>query len=334
MVLSIIVISHNQREILKRCINSILAQNIPFEHEIIISDDASEDGTWELAQEFETNYPMISAYQCNTNCFNPITSSDRAGWNRCNGYQHATGRYLAHIDGDDFLLLDSHIYEKQVELLEKNPDCSCCMANDYQLTDGEDIGKVRLLHNERFSTGDILASETYIKNFFRESHCFVFRRNCNVDPIQIYGGYYDDSMITDHHLQYGDIVCLDDAGYVYVKYQSSLWQDNVKSNDHIVFAHALYIPLLIPKWIDAFYRSTYHHIQIYKVVRLALSRHQLKESNIRWINQFDVYLYHVFNRKLSIIDWLHLTFLLVYLKFLIKFRLNSRALAKILKILI
>lgn len=334
MVLSIIVISHNQKEKLERCVNSIIAQDIPFEHEIIISDDASEDGTWELAQVLAANYPFINAYQCDTNHFNPITSPDRAGWNRCNGYQHATGKYIAHIDGDDFLLPDSHIYEKQVELLEKNPECSCCMANDYRLTDGEDISKVRLLHNENFHTGEILASETYIRRYFRESHCFVFRRNSVVNPVRLYGGFYDDTMITDHHLQYGDIVCLKDAGYVYVKYESSLWQDSVKSNDYIVFAHALYIPFLIPKWIDAFYGSTYHHIQIYKVVRLALSRHQLKESNLRWINQFDVFLYHVFNRRLRLVDWLHLSFLLVYLKFLITFRLSNKAFSEVLRLLI
>ena len=45
MLLSIVVISHNQREQLKRCIDSILAQKIPFEYEVLISDDASNDGS-------------------------------------------------------------------------------------------------------------------------------------------------------------------------------------------------------------------------------------------------------------------------------------------------
>ena len=45
MVLSIIVISHNQKEQLTRCLNSILAQSLPFDYEIIVSDDASVDAS-------------------------------------------------------------------------------------------------------------------------------------------------------------------------------------------------------------------------------------------------------------------------------------------------
>ena len=334
MFLSIIVISHNQKEQLRRCLNSIIAQSIPFEHEIIVSDDASNDGSWELAQEYASQYPQIKAYSCDAGSFNPITPSDRAGWNRSNGYKHATGKYLAHIDGDDFLLPDSHIYEKQVELLEKNPDCSCCMANDYRLTDGEDISKAKLLHNEHFSTGEILPSEIYIKNYFRESHCFVFRRNKDVDPVELYGGYYDDTMITDHYIQFGDIVCLDDAGYIYVKYKSSLWQNNIKTQDYIVFAHAIYIGMLIPKWKYVFLSSRKHLYSILDVVRLVQSGHRLRDDNLHWVQNFDSYIYHAFNRELNIIDRLHLSFVSVYLKLLIKFRLNNRASSEVLRLLL
>lgn len=334
MLLSIIVISHNQKEQLRRCLDSILAQSIPFEHEIIVSDDASNDGTWELAQEYASHYPQIKAYSCNTSDFNPANTSDRCGWNKCNGYRHATGKYIAHVDADDFFLPGKDIYKEQVELLEQNPTCSCCMANNYDLNEDEDVSKVRIRHNEDFKTGEIIPSEDYIRKYFYEFQCFVFRRDALIDPVKLYGGNYDDTVITDHHIQFGDIVCLDDAGYVYIHSDSSIWSQQVQCNDYIVFAHALYIPRLIPKWADAFYSEVRHYIQIYKVVRLALSRHQLKESNLRWINQFDVFLYHVFNRRLRLVDWLHLSFLLVYLKFLITFRLNNRVFSKILRMLL
>ena len=78
MILSVLIISHNQKELLRRCIESVLQQNLPFEHELIISDDASTDGTWELAQEYaeklkekynilyiqieELNLPLLQKY--------------------------------------------------------------------------------------------------------------------------------------------------------------------------------------------------------------------------------------------------------------------------------
>ena len=113
VLLSIIAISHNQRELLKRCIDSILAQSIPFEYEVLISDDASSDGSYELAQEYAERYPLIHAFSCNTDDFDPSNKSFRSGINRCNALKHAKGKYVAHIDCDDFLLSYSRIYEKE-----------------------------------------------------------------------------------------------------------------------------------------------------------------------------------------------------------------------------
>ena len=317
IVFSIIVISHNQVDCLKRCIDSILAQNLSFEYEIIISDDASTDGSWELAQEYAIKFKQIFAYQCNTDDYSPANRSERSGWNRCNGYKHATGKYIAHVDGDDFFVEGVDIYKKQVELLEKHPECSCCMANDYKLIDGDEVSKAILLHKEVFETEQILSSVDYIQNYFRESHCFVYRRNPNVNPVELYGGYYVDTMITDHHIQFGDIVCLNDAGYVYVQYNSSIWNENLKKQDSKVFAHALYIPLLIPKWEYAFMSGKRHLKKMLKVVRLALSNHHLKDDNLVWIRRFDRFVYRCFNRQLSLNDKMRLSLLFIYLGLLI-----------------
>lgn len=320
MLLSIIVISHNKRDLLKRCIDSILEQYIPFEYEIIISDDASSDGSWELALEYQSRYSGIKAYQCNTDDYNPANRSERSGWNRCNGYKHATGKYIAHIDGDDFLLKGTDIYKKQVELLESHPECSCCMANDHVLKDGDDLSRSILKHKECFETGQILSSEKYIRKYFRESHCFVYRRNSDVDPVKLYGGYYVDTMITDHHLQFGNIVCLNDAGYVYVQYNASIWNENRKSQDHKVLTHALYIPLLIPKWKYEFLSDRRHLKRLLNVVKLAISKYKLKEENLKWISRFDRYLYSVFNRDLKFSDKMHLAALYILLGTLIVFQ--------------
>ena len=334
MVLSIIVICHNQKEQLRRCLNSILAQSLPFEHEIIISDDASNDGTWELAQEYACKYPEIRAYSCDTTEFHPANASDRCGWNKCNAYQHATGKYIAHVDGDDFFLEGKDIYKQQVELLEQHPTCSCCMANNYNLNEDEDVSKVTIRHNEGFQTGEILSSEEYIRNYFREFQCFVYRRNVVVDPVKEYGGYYDDSLITAHHLQFGDIVCLNDAGYVYIHSESSIWSQQMKCHDDVVFAHPIYIPILIPKWKYVFLSSPGHLSSLLNVVRLAQSGHRLREENLLWVRRFDCYLYHAFNRKLSYVDKIHLSLLSLYIRVLRRIKLNYRFLYQILSLLI
>ena len=320
MILSILVISHNQRDLLKRCIDSILTMPLPFDHEIIISDDASSDGTWELAQEYASRFPEISAYQCNTDDYNPSIRSERSGWNRCNAYKHASGKYIAHVDGDDFFLAGTDIYKKQIELLELHPECSCCMANDLYLSDGEELSSATIRHKEKFDTGYVLASKEYISNFFREHSVFVYRRNLTVDPVALYGGYYVDAMITAHYLQFGDIVCLDEAGYVYVHYKSSIWSEMTATYDYRAFYHVLYIPLLIPKWKMVFYSSEFHLKKILKTIWLARSGNCISENNLKWVRKFDLYIYGVLNKKITFLDKVHLLLLEKYIGLLIRYR--------------
>ena len=324
MLLSIIVISHNQKELLKRCIDSILLQALPFEHEIIISDDSSNDGTWELALEYSANNDVISAYQCNTDDFNPINRSSRSGWNRCNGLKHVKGKYVAHVDADDFFMENSKVYQRQVELLEEHPDCSCCMANVYSLKEGENLKSAKLMHHQGFKTGDVIESEFYIRKMFRQSHCFVYRRTDKANPIDLLGGYYVDSIITNFYIQFGNIVCLDDAGYVYVQYKNSIWNENLKTKNYLAFEHAMFMPRLFPKWKYAYMSERRHLISIFKVVKLSLSNYHFDEVTDKWIKKFDSFVYHSFNRKLTIKDRLHLLSLLLLVGSLILFGIKSK----------
>ncbi len=314
VLLSIIVISHNQREQLKRCVDSILSQSIPFEYEVLVSDDASSDGSYELAQEYAEQYPMIHAFSCNTNDFNPSNRSFRSGINRCNALKHAKGKYLAHIDGDDFLLGQSYIYQKQVELLEQYPDCSCCMANDYTLIEGEELSNIVIRHSVEFDTGNILRKEDYIRDYFRESHCFVYRRQHEINPIEALGGYYEDNFITAFYLQFGDIVCIREAGYVYVQHSHSIMYECLKNNDYkIICCPALFNTGLMPQWKPVYWDSCRHLGMIKSVVSSAIKGEKLTDGMLKWISGFDFYLVHAFNRRLTFGDKLHLRVLFVLL---------------------
>lgn len=316
VVLSIIVISHNQREQLRRCVNSILAQPLPFSHEIIISDDASNDGTWELAFDYAEKHQEVQAYKCNTSDYNPANTSHRSGWNRCNGYRHASGKYIAFVDGDDFFIEGTSVYSQQVSLLEAHPECACCMANGYMWKDGTDIHSAKM-YKETFRTGEVLPSETYIKTMFRVSHCFVYRRRMDDDPSVLYGCFFEDALLTAHYLQFGDIVCLNDAGHVYVQYPNSAWANVVRTEDRLIYSHALYIPYLIPVWKDVYLSAPYHLKWIWRSVRLLLSGHRLQKENLAWAKPIDNYIQGAFRRRLSVSDYFQLLFLYFYIPLLV-----------------
>lgn len=306
MLLSIIVISHNQREQLKRCVDSILAQQIPFDYEVLISDDASKDGSFELAREYAERYSMVHAYSCDTNTMNPSNKSSRSGYNRCNALQHARGKYVAHIDGDDFLIKDSQIYQKQVVLLEKHPECACCMANCYTLCEGADVETKQLLYPQEFGNGYILKSEDYIRDCFRVCTCSVYRRNPQYNPVDILGGYYVDNALTAFYLQFGDIVCLDDAGYVYVQYQKSVWHAYSINERKILGCPALFNAFLIPKWKPVYWQSGKYLGKMKEVVEIALCGEKVSEETNKWMRGMNSYLFHAFNRRLTMLDKIHL----------------------------
>lgn len=56
--ISVIVITYKQEELIKRALNSLLAQK-DYIYEICVSDDCSPDGTWDVLQEYDKQYPGL-----------------------------------------------------------------------------------------------------------------------------------------------------------------------------------------------------------------------------------------------------------------------------------
>lgn len=56
--ISVLIICYKQEELIKRAINSLLAQK-EYIYEICVSDDCSPDKTWEVLQEYDKQYPGL-----------------------------------------------------------------------------------------------------------------------------------------------------------------------------------------------------------------------------------------------------------------------------------
>jgi len=323
MILSVIIISHDQHDELKRCIDSILAQALPFEYEIIVSDDRSTDGTFQLALQYAEAYPvcrmeegvcrpLITAYACNSDECNPANNSQRSGYNRCNAYPHATGKYIAHVDADDYFRPGADVYRRQVAALEKHPECALAMSNCLRLAEGAPLEDGKPWHfPKKMQEGEVLSAEDFIRgDYFRLNQCFMQRRNADVDPVALYGKRYVDSVITYHHLQYGKVVYVEACDYVWVNSSTSItgmWSKDNKDTV-VMWCLGLYIPLLIPCWSKHFMMG-YYYQPIREVVKLALSGYRLKPSNSAALQEFHAYIYECFGRDITTADKirLHLT---------------------------
>ena len=291
-----------------------------FSREIIVSDDRSNDGTREMLEKNYSEHVIIT--YCNSDDANLTDNSKRSGYNRCNAYKYAKGKYVAHIDADDFFVPNSTVYQKQIEALERNPQCSLAMSGCVNITDYNitDLSKgIPYVFPRKMVDGEELTHEMYFKyDFFHINQCYMQRRNPNINPVELYGCEYIDSVITFHHLQFGNVIYVDANDYVYVSHTSSIIGQVSKCGTHdtvVLWCIAIYVSWLIPCWFDFFVKG-YAYQHILKVIRLARGGYKLSNKSYEMVKDKHLYIYDVFARDLNYYDKLRLWFTDLYMRLL------------------
>ena len=111
-LVSIIMPSYNSSKYIARSIESILSQT--YQHwELLITDDNSNDETWEILQRYAAQDFRVHVFKMSTNRGPAHARND--------SIEQARGRYLAFCDSDDCWLPMK--LEKQVELMQQK-DCA------------------------------------------------------------------------------------------------------------------------------------------------------------------------------------------------------------------
>lgn len=117
-LLTYIIPLYNSSKWLCKCLDSVLNQDIPEENvEIICVNDGSPDNSADIARSYQKNHPCIV-----------VLDQENQGPSgaRNNGMRHATGKYLAFVDPDDFVEpnvfggLVKQMEDKQLDMLRFN----------------------------------------------------------------------------------------------------------------------------------------------------------------------------------------------------------------------
>jgi len=117
-----IIVTYNHEKYITRCIESILNQNIKYDHKIFITDDCSTDNTTNICNEYVKKYPNKIILNTNKKNLGPK-------YNYYNAIKlNLDNDYLAYCDGDDYWC-DQNKLQLQVDLLEKNKNCSFSSHN-------------------------------------------------------------------------------------------------------------------------------------------------------------------------------------------------------------
>lgn len=253
--ITVIIMTYNQKDYIKQAIDSVLSQKIDINFDILIHDDCSSDGTYEILCDYQKRFP---------NKIKIVRQESRKflidGFNMMifkYVVPHIDSKFVAYCDGDDYWC-DEFKLQKQYKFLKENDDYSMCFHNAYQLKrDGDmsskwfiqeegDVAMSNLVNDEpgiRVATSSIFLKSSTFKNFSN------WRKQFPVEDVPMYMTAALDGKI--HRLK--DVMC------VYRQFASGSWTSQNKANSQRVIDHLEGI-IRGTKLFDIETKHTYHNL--------------------------------------------------------------------------
>ena len=211
-LVSVCVQTFQHKDFIRDCLDGILMQETSFPFEVLLHDDASDDGTSEICREYADKYPnIIRPFLLKENQFSkgvrPLVELQ---------IPRARGRYVALCEGDDYWI-DSQKLQTQVDLLERNPECSACAHRNHRLQ-----GKCNLIA----SSSSELESRVTLKDlawscFFQTASLMFIKSKLNIP--EEYKSVILDTFLWMLLAEQGDIVVSGQAMSVYRIHEGGIW---------------------------------------------------------------------------------------------------------------
>lgn len=176
---SVVVITYNHAPYVRQCLDGILNQEVNFDYEIVIHDDASTDGTADIIREYIGRYP---------DKFVPVLQTENQYSKGCHSIiasfcmPHLSGKYMAVVEGDDYWC-DSHKLQRQVDFLESHPDYGlvygrCISFNQDIQSFGDEFGGPLTEFNDLFfhstiPTATIMVCADLARKYYAEVREYI-----------------------------------------------------------------------------------------------------------------------------------------------------------------
>jgi glycosyltransferase involved in cell wall biosynthesis len=198
------IITYNQQDYIKDCLEGAINQVLDFDYEIVIGDDCSTDNTLQICEEYAKKYP---------NKIRLLSRTANKGMvgNWVDTIQNCQGKYIALCEGDDYWT-DDHKLQKQVDFLEQNPDYVLCFHKTSILKNtGEIVDDFITKVPEKYqNVNDILEKGNFI-----HTPSVVFKNIIDEFPSAFYQSPICDYFLYVMLTQYGKAKYLPDAMAIY-----------------------------------------------------------------------------------------------------------------------
>jgi len=148
-VVSVFMITYNHEAFIAQAIEGVLIQETDFPIELVIGEDCSTDRTREIVLDYQKKYPDLIRVVISEKNVGAKKNGARVG-------KLLRGKYVAVCEGDDYWN-DPLKLQKQVSLLERNPDCSGCFTDCFVIEESKPkrIVKQSVKKGNRYTLFDI-----------------------------------------------------------------------------------------------------------------------------------------------------------------------------------
>lgn len=166
-LISVVIPSYNRADTVGQTIESIVAQKVDADVEIVIGDDCSTDNARDILEQYRQKYPDIIRI-----FFREENMGLGANWAQC--VKDCHGEFICNCDNDDYWHNPNKL-QLQLDYMRSHPQCNICVTNHRTLNrktgeiheynaeiDHADIQRAMFGRN-RFSNATIMYRASFMK---------------------------------------------------------------------------------------------------------------------------------------------------------------------------
>lgn len=226
---SIVMLAYNSAKYIETAIKGVVNQKTGFKFQLVISDDKSSDGTYEICLKYKNLYPEIITLNRNEHNIGLQANFMRA-------YELCCGEYIAMCDGDDYWF-DRHKLKIMVDYMDTNRGCAIVFHRVVNYFQG--IGTKSLSNGGQRE--NITVNDLAISNTITNCSCMFRKGNCPILPAWI-----SEIKLCDYAMHIingckGTIHYIKRPMAVYRQHRNAVWSQKGHSNREEQFVLALHV---------------------------------------------------------------------------------------------
>ena len=280
IVVSIICHTYNQENYIADAIESFLMQKTNFDYEVLIHDDASTDDTARIIKKYEKLYPDIikPIYQSENQYSKGVPIGIKYQFPRIKG------KYVAYCEGDDYWTDEYKLY-KQVEALEKHPECDVCAHAAFivKADSKEIIGEMKpSINNVIFNVGDVIQGG----GDFVATNSLMFRKQNIVHPSKFYEFYTIDYALQIQGSLRGGMIYLSENMAAYRNFAKGSWTEKMYNNPQL-FINSYNKVIKMLEIVNEETGGKYSKVILNRIRLEEFSKLNIKDDYKKIINDYD-----------------------------------------------